>query len=593
MLVGRLLFYVRAGGMALGILLLAISPIQAQESDEGTLTVAVFGDGLTEGITVEASQTYGALIEQQLQAAGAQVQVINAGKGTDHTQLALGRIQLEVVAKRPDVVVFMLGTFDSFVDPGQVQARVPLSKFRENLTQMVRFLRDINVVPILMTAPPLGNFFPNSQPNIGYDREPYKSAGPNFLMDPYMEAVRKIAIDVKIPMVDNYAHWLTQAQEGQDLEAWLSDGFHPNAAGHQQIADLLFPKVQQELNPHFNDIFKAGEGDYHTYRIPSMIQSKEGVVLAFCEGRKSQSDHAENDIVLKRSFTSGRTWMSLQVVADAGEDCLNNPMAVLEETTGRIFLMYQKYPKGFHEKEVVEGYKGNVCRSYVIFSDDQGYTWSEPEEITKDVRRSKGATSIAGGPGVGIQLKLGEHKGRLVMPFNQGPYGEWRVYTVYSDKLGKNWKMGDLAPPIAQGHLNEVQMVELSDGKLMLNARGQGADKHRLIAYSDDGGESWSTPEADPSLPEPQCQASFIRLDPYHLMFSNPASTDSRTQGTVRVSKDDGKTWTRSRVIYEGSFGYSCLTRLKDGYVGLLFERDDYGKVTFARFPLKWVMGGE
>jgi sialidase-1 len=234
----------------------------------------------------------------------------------------------------------------------------------------------------------------------------------------------------------------------------------------------------------------------------------------------------------------------------------------------------------------------------MVYSDDDGLTWSFPREITKMVKRPQHVTSIAVGPGVGIQIRRGKYKGRIIMPFNQGPWGHWKVYAAYSDDLGKTWKYGDTAPRIEKGHGNEVQVVELSDSTIMLNTRTQDAGKCRGTAYSFDGGQTWSPIKNDANLIDPQCQGSIVRYtDPLdgrqsRIIFSNPCSSKKRVNGTVYLSYDEGKTYPVKKIIYPDSFAYSCLTVLDDLTIGCLFERDGYSKVTFTRFTLDWLTDG-
>jgi sialidase-1 len=344
-------------------------------------------------------------------------------------------------------------------------------------------------------------------------------------------------------------------------------------------------------------VFVSGEG-YPIYRIPSVIASRRGTVLAFCEGRQAESDHSRNHLVLRRSADGGRSWGPLQLVAEDDPNVLVNPTAVEDRDTGRLWLTYQRYPAGAREREVVAGWEGDrICRSFVRYSNDDGATWSEARETTRSVKRPTVATSIASGPGVGIQLRRGPHRGRLVVPFNQGPWGAWKVYAAYSDDHGESWSYGETAPDSSPGTGNEVQMVELSDGTVMLNARNQGGNHCRKVATSRDGGRTWSPLVDAPELIEPECQGTIVRrADPLDgregvLVFANPASRTERVNGTVRLSYDEGRTWPVSRTVHAGPFAYSCLTVLGDGTLGLLYERDGYRTVTFARFDLAWVRG--
>jgi sialidase-1 len=347
------------------------------------------------------------------------------------------------------------------------------------------------------------------------------------------------------------------------------------------------------------DVFVNGQDGYPVFRIPALLTTRRGSLLAFAEGRASLHDHAENDIVLKRSTDGGKSWGPLQLIHEDGTNSLGNPTAVIVRKTGRVLLMYQRYAAGFDEHKAEPGLDGlRICRTFIQHSDDDGMTWSYPIEVTAQVKRPVEATSTATGPGIGIQLVRGKHAGRILMPFNQGPYGKWKVYAAFSDNGGQSWRYGDTAPEGAEGHANEVQFVELGDGSVMLNARNQGGgEKLRKISISRDGGETWSSTQHDATLIEPACQASLLRHpgngDPAKdvFLFSNPATQTGRTNGTVRLSRDEGKTWPVARVLYPRGFAYSCLASLPDGAVGCLFERDETKKISFARFSLNWVEG--
>ncbi len=369
------------------------------------------------------------------------------------------------------------------------------------------------------------------------------------------------------------------------------------------IASLLLAAAawSRAGEPALLDVFVNGQEGYPAYRIPALVTTPRGTLLAFAEGRQTLRDHAENDLVLKRSADGGKTWSALQVVHEDSTNCLGNPTAVVVRGSGRVLLMYQRYAKGFDEHKAEPGFDGpRICRTLIQHSDDDGVTWSKPVEITAQVKRPTEVTSTATGPGIGIQLARGKHAGRILMPFNQGPYGKWKVYAAISDDVGKSWRYGETAPEGAAGHANEVQLVELADGSVMLNARNQGGGlKQRKIALSRDGGETWSATQHDTTLIEPTCQASILRHpgdgDPAKdvLLFSNPGTQAARTNGVIRLSRDDGKTWPTSRVLHPGGFAYSCLASLPDGAVGCLFERDGYKTIAFTRFTVNWVEGKE
>ncbi len=361
--------------------------------------------------------------------------------------------------------------------------------------------------------------------------------------------------------------------------------------------------------PGFTDVFTSGSEGYPSIRIPAVIVTRTGTVLAFAEGRMRPADQAENDIILKRSTDGGLTWSPLKVLHEDGVHSLNNPTVVQERNSGRVFLWYQRIPGHLkeHSKNTATGLEGpDIYRNFMVTSDDDGLTWSAPQDVTATTKRPDRATTIASGPGIGIQLRRGPHRGRLIIPFNEGPYGIWQNYAVFSDDAGKTWTYGDDVPgamvPDGKGgersQINEVQMVELADGSVFLNSRQFAGAKVRRSAVSQDGGRTWSAVQEIPDLPDPSCMASTIRdvfpdgTIPGRLYHSGPDST-KRERGTLYLSQDEGKTWPVKRVLYPGAFAYSVLTRFPDGTLGCLFEADNYQRIVFARIPSGWIHQAE
>ena len=358
--------------------------------------------------------------------------------------------------------------------------------------------------------------------------------------------------------------------------------------------------------PQFAEVFTAGKDSFASIRIPSVVVTRAGTVLAFAEGRAVAADQANNKLILKRSADGGKTWGPLQIIADDGKNCLNNPCAVVVGQTGRIILMFQSYPFGFSERDgkIRPGLDGPaIVRNYVIHSDDDGRTWSPMADVTRTTKHAERVTILASGPGIGIQLRRGAHAGRILIPFNEGPFGHWNVLAVFSDDGGNHWHIGEPAPDCsitnAAGKnislVNEVQMAELSDGSVMLNSRKWGGKPLRKIAVSKDAGVTWSSIQEEPSLRDPGCMASIFRLESKGgnvLLYSGPDST-KRENGTVHLSRDDGQTWPVNKVLFPGSFAYSVLTQLPDGDIGCLFETDGTDRIVFARFPLGWLTHAE
>ncbi|WP_199169898.1 sialidase family protein [Rhodopirellula bahusiensis] len=337
------------------------------------------------------------------------------------------------------------------------------------------------------------------------------------------------------------------------------------------------------------DVFVPNQDGYPAIRIPSIVTTHQGTLLAFAEGRQG-GDHSENDLIMKRSTDNGSTWSDVVILNEQGQLSLNNPQAVVLES-GRVLLMYQRSKLGEHKAS--DGYGPDSYFTFIQTSDDDGQSWSDPRDVSEQVKRELIVTSVAAGPGIGIVLNHGPKKGRILMPMNQGPFNNWRVYAAYSDDHGTTWHIGDVAPGDGKGHGNEVQMVELSDGRVMLNARtqGKGSTKNRKIAISNDGGQSWSPLRIDEALIDPTCQAAILRYSwpsegKSRIVFSNPASETKRENGVLRLSYDEGVSWPNEVTIYREGFAYSCLTRLQNDRIGVLFERDGYKAISFTAIGL-------
>lgn len=330
-------------------------------------------------------------------------------------------------------------------------------------------------------------------------------------------------------------------------------------------------------------VWQQSDSNYGMFRIPSIIVTRKGTVLAFAEGREGQGDAGDIDLVLKRSTDNGKTWSKHIVVWDDGKNTCGNPCAVVDQITGRILLMMTWNSGDYGEDEIIKKNVDDTRRPYITYSDDDGLTWSTPVDLTKTCKNPDWGW-YATGPGVGIQLKSDKYKNRLVIPANHSytttnekeqVAGEGRGYgshVLLSDDGGASWRM---STPITPG-CNESQVVELSDGRLMMNMRSYNGLPCRAIACSEDGGETWSQVKHAIQLADEQCQASIIQYGSYNgkklYLFSNPGNPWDRYYMTIRASFDDCKTWSNAKLIFAGPSAYSCLTVLPDGNIGLLFE---------------------
>lgn len=338
------------------------------------------------------------------------------------------------------------------------------------------------------------------------------------------------------------------------------------------------------------DVYLSGEGGYHTYRIPSLLVAADGSLLAFCEGRKfGRGDSGDIDLLVKRGDKEGKTWSSQTVVWDDGPNTCGNPCPVLDRTTGVIWLWMTHNLGEDREPDIVAGKSRGTRTVWLCSSHDHGRTWSRPVEMTQFVKRADWRW-YATGPGCGIQTRTG----RLVVPCDHiDSAGVWGSHIIYSDDHGRTWHLGGSAGP----QTNECEVVELSDGRLLLNMRNYDRRQPcRAIAESGDGGSTWSAVRHDPLLVEPICQASIRRIEGILIdgkpviAFSNPADVRDRKKMTVRLTADDCGSWPWSLEIWPGPAAYSCLASCPDGTILVLYERGQqhpYERITLARLGVR------
>lgn len=335
----------------------------------------------------------------------------------------------------------------------------------------------------------------------------------------------------------------------------------------------------------FQDLFNTSMNeDVACYRIPAIITAPNGDLIASIDERVPDCGdlrtNRDANIILRRSSDHGKTWSEIETVVDFPEgQSASDPSMIVDLVTNEIFMFYNYMDL---DKEI------DVYYLHVVKSSDNGKTWSEPEDITSQISKPewhKDFKFITSGRG--IQTRSGKLLHTLVN-LNSG------LHLFGSDDHGKTWFFLDT--PIEPA--DESKVIELADGTLMINARVNGAGM-RYVHRSTDGGKTWSTDPA-PQLKDPSCNASIIRYtatedgyDKNRLLFSNANSEKDRVNLTVRVSYDEGKTWTEGKTVYEGPSAYSDMTILDNGDIGVFFEQDDYTKNSFVSFSLDWLTDGE
>ncbi len=337
--------------------------------------------------------------------------------------------------------------------------------------------------------------------------------------------------------------------------------------------------------PEFVSLFNTGmEEGVSCYRIPAIVTAPNGDLLATIDERvPSCNDLRGSDdinIVMRRSSDNGKTWTPIETVIDFPEGkSASDPSMIVDKITGEIFLFYN-----YMNLDTAK----DVYYFHVMKSSDNGKTWSKPEDITSQIAKPewhndfKFITS-----GRGIQTKTGKLL-HCMVNLDSG------MHLFGSDDHGKTWYL--INTPITPA--NESKVVELADGSWMVNARVNNKKGTRYVHISNDEGKTWVTKQ-ETQLEDPACNASIIRytLKEYgskknRLLFSNAKSVKGRVNMTVRISYDEGKTWSKGKTIYTGSSAYSSLTILKNGDIGLFFEKDDYKKNEFISFSLNWLTDG-
>ena len=376
------------------------------------------------------------------------------------------------------------------------------------------------------------------------------------------------------------------------------------------------------------DLFRAGEDGYELYRIPGLVVTPNGVVLAFCEARKSsRGDWGTTDIMLRRSTDGGKNWTTRKSIAAVPGPHHKNPVAIAQNLATDAEVLYNN-PLAIAGRDGIVHFLFclEYMRAFYMRSLDEGKTFSSPVEITPAFDKFRPEYDwkvLATGPGHGIQLR----NGRLIVPIwmSLGTGGHAHRPSVssviFSDDNGSTWQRGDIAVPNTAESVNPSETVaeQLADGRVLLNVRSESKEHRRIFVYSRDGATGWTAPRFQPQLMEPICMASMVRYSLANngrgrnrLLFSNPDNLDridgkaapgtnrDRRNLTVKMSYDEGDTWPISRTIEDGWSGYSDLAVAKSGIILCLYERGgsngnhfQTAALTLASLNLDWLTRGK
>ncbi len=387
-----------------------------------------------------------------------------------------------------------------------------------------------------------------------------------------------------------------------------------------QDAELLFSdNLIIKITPDSKFVFRpailmrvAGQDQVNTYRIPGLVTTNAGTLISVYDIRYHSSGDLQGDIDvgMSRSTDTGQTWLPMKKIMDMGEwggrpnseNGIGDPCVLVDKTTGTIWVA-ALWGHGKPGKSVW-GSSGpgltpdETGQFMLVKSDDDGLTWSDPINITSQIKRPEWFLFFQD-PGNGITM----HDGTLVFPAqykdaNQIPWST----LIYSKDHGKTWKAGTGA----KSNTTESQIVEFADGTLMLNMRDdrnrtdKGATNGRAVAVTNDLGKTWITHSSSNSaLPEPNCMASIISaivkingVSQQVLFFSNPNNKTDRANMTIKASLDGGATWPASLQVElnsQSGYGYSCLTMVDENTIGIVYE--GVKELYFQKIPLPGVLG--
>jgi sialidase-1 len=338
---------------------------------------------------------------------------------------------------------------------------------------------------------------------------------------------------------------------------------------------------------------------YKSTRIPALVITPKGTLLAFCEGRiGTASDWADMNLIMRRSTDGGNTWEAIKIIDSNKGAPVGNPTPIVDEK-GIIHLLYQS----------------DYAEAFYTYSEDDGVTWKASSNITFVFNQFKPEYNwnvLAPGPGHGIQLKNGRllaavwlaNSAKLAPRRSHGPSC---VATIYSDDLGKTWNRGAIVADSSAviSNPNESMPVQLEDGTVLLSIRNPGSIKRRAFSTSPDGSQNWSPVRFEEELFDPTCMASIVSVpasnkkDKPAILFVNPDSRNiekhPRQNLTAKLSYDGGHTWPVQKVLNSGASGYSDLTVGPDGTIYCLYETNTVGKgfnysLVLKKFNHNWLL---
>lgn len=344
----------------------------------------------------------------------------------------------------------------------------------------------------------------------------------------------------------------------------------------------------------------AGDDGAAAFRIPGLVTTNKGTLLGVYDVRYNSSvDLQEHiDIGLSRSIDGGKTWEKMRLPLAFGEygelpaaqNGVGDPSILVDTKTNTIWIVAAWTHGMGNQRAWWSSQQGmdvnHTAQLVLVKSTDDGKTWSEPINITEQVKHPEWYFLLQG-PGRGITME----DGTLVFPIQY--IGKDRIPNagiMYSKDRGETWTIHNHA----RTNTTEAQVAEVVPGTLMLNMRDNRGGS-RAVYTTSDLGMTWKEHESSrTALPEPVCMASLISVKAADnvlgkdiLIFSNPNTTNARKNITIKISLDGGNTWAHQLLLDEGeNWGYSCLTMVDKETIGILYE-SSVAHMTFQCINLK------
>jgi arylsulfatase A-like enzyme len=394
-----------------------------------------------------------------------------------------------------------------------------------------------------------------------------------------------------------------------ECRADLDDPKNCRPVGLNEDPQYLVPlsagedKSQESKAFHQKDLPVFVNGRGAICRLPSLLVTRDGTVLAACQKRKGGDDWSESALVLRRSRDGGRTWSDEQTLFDRDGWCCFNGNLVEDRRNGELLALFIAFPKAagpnwFRSEWIPAGGGFDLVRST-----NGGSTWSQPEHHMPAPNPDGWRGGAAFNNNHGVQISTGPHTGRLVVGgrvFKTGAYqGRAKGGVIYSDDGGKTWRVGGVGLSKQAGVNGEVTLCEASGGQIYVNYRREGDPlRQRLFSRSRDGGASFYEEGSEENLPAHGCNAGLASFTPRGaekplLLFSYPLKGKGRSDLMCYLSRDDGRSWASTRVI-SASGGYSDVSVLPDATILTLYPKKD-GNRHEKIFPwnrMGWSCGG-